>query len=121
MSNSEIDAGSIESARITSWEKKGTEYLIQEKMQKMTEKSEESPGNIESESPLLDIIESNFKELKRKDNNEGDNENKPDSEPIARIRLAYDALKDINLKEGTREPAKPYFVGVDRYFLTDYF
>ena len=39
----------------------------------------------------------------------GDNEHEIGPEPIAEIRLAYDALKDINLKDDTRESttAKP--------------
>ena len=57
-------------------------------------KTEESHGNVESESPLLNIIESNSKELKRNDNDEGDNEHKTGSEPIARIRLS----KTLTLK-----------------------
>ena len=36
----------------------------------------------------------------------GLNESVPTAEPIAEIRLAYDALKDINLKDDTRESKK---------------
>ena len=39
MSNSDMDAGPLEGARTPSRKEKGTECLIQEKMQKMTEKN----------------------------------------------------------------------------------
>ena len=52
---------------------------------------------MENKSPLLDIKESISNGLKRKDDNADDDESKTGSKSLARIKLAYDGLKNVEV------------------------
>ena len=74
VSNLGTNTRQSEGAKAPSQEKAGSDCLIQEKVEQMTEKTKESLESAENKSSLLDIDESTSNELKRKDDDKIDNE-----------------------------------------------